>query len=481
MNPPPQLRKDTIVQLRPSSGCSAEGEYNGFSQSSAGTAARKAPLTTVRILAIIATLSIATQVASANWLVHVFRTPNASALIAKNWLSTGAYWGGSERMWGKGNGDHVVRAFQLPGEPLFLAAMFKVLPEYLHKYVHVPIMAMLICALTLVAKQWAGARAALVTGLVATFHPFVALHGVVWDDAFLATALLWTVIAIVCYRGDRSPDRPLVLLSVAFLSGAAAVTRADCQVILLALGATFLFLPKTKSMRATCVAAIAGIALVLVVWGARNQLAVGSFVMGSTHDGITLWESNGPYSRAAVWQGQVEAFSYSSSTMAQHWARTAGMNEVQADAYYRNEAISYVVRHPGSVVQTGILKVFLSLLGIRPNESWHNLRNGVSILANLTVLLVALVGVWHPPRKEQLPLRTLRLILCLTISGVVGALLMLGPIGFRYCLPLEGVLWIFAGQGIAYMIENWREHHAFLGTRIASLGSVMAGDSTGRR
>jgi hypothetical protein len=168
--------------------------------------------------------------------------------------------------------------------------MFRALPEYAHKYVHVPIVAMLLCALTLVAKKWAGARAALITGLVATWHPFVVLHGAVWDDAFLATALLWTVIAIACYRGAQGSDSPGVLLSVAFLSGAAAVTRADCQVILLALAGIFLLLPRTKSMRATCLAAIIGIALALALWGARNRLVLGSFVLGSTHDGITLWE-----------------------------------------------------------------------------------------------------------------------------------------------------------------------------------------------
>jgi hypothetical protein len=461
MKPRLQLNKDIIMQLRLSGRCSAEGEFNGFGQDSA-VLARKAPLTTIRILAIVAILGIATQVASATWFVHVFRTPNASTLIAQNWLRTGAYWGGSERMWGNGHGNHIVRAFQLPGEPLFLAAMFA-LPEYAHKYVHVPIIAMLTCALTLVAKKWAGARVALVTGLVATFHPFVVLHGVVWDDAFLATALLWTVIAIVCYRSDRGPDRPIVLVPVAFLSGAAAVTRADCQVILLLLGATFWLLPETKATRAACVAAIAGMALALVLWGARNKVAVGSFVVGTTHDGITLWESNGPYSREAVWKGQVEAVSYSFSTMAQHWARTAGMNEVQADAYFRHEAISYIVRHPVTVFQTGLLKVFFSLLGIRPNESWHNLRNGVSLLANLAVLLFVFLGFWHPPRQEQLSWRRPRLILCLTITGAVGALLALGPIGFRYCMPLEGLLWMFAGQGVVYVIENRREPDASLG------------------
>jgi len=421
----------------------------------AQTSVQTNALTTAGLLAIIATLSVATQVAAANWWVHVYKTPNASSLIAKNWLASGVYWGGSERMWASGQGAHIVRAFQLPGEPLFLAAAFGVLPESAHKYVHVPVIALLTCALTLVAKKWASTRAALATGLIATCHPFVVLHGVVWDDAFLGTALLWSVIAIVCYRSDRSLGRPFLAI-VAFISGVAALTRSDCQVILLALGASFLFLPGTKAIRSAGVAAIAGIALGLVLWGARNQAAVGAFVIGSTHDGITLWESNGPYARAAVWKGQVEALSYSSSTMGQHWMRTSEMDEVQANAYYRDQAISYMVRHPVSVFQTGILKAFLSLLGIRPNESWRNLRNGVSIVANLAVLPFAFLGVWHPPRKQEPWLRHVRLILCLAITGVVGALLALGPIGFRYCLPLEGLLWIFTGVGIAHVIDRAR-------------------------
>jgi hypothetical protein len=213
-------------------------------------------------------------------------------------------------------------------------------------------------------------------------------------------------------------------------------------------------------------AAIAGILLALAVWGVRNRVVLGSFAVGSTHDGITLWESNGPYSREALRMGQVEALSYSSVTMAPHWGSTAGMDEIQADGYYRSQAISYIVHHAVSVFRTGMLKAFLSIFGIRPNEPWHNLRNGVSILANVLVWLFALIGVLRPPRNGQRMPRSARLFVCLAIIGVVGALLILGPVGFRYCMPMEAVLWILAGHGVALLIPN--RQHAPTGQMVAA-------------
>ena len=77
---------------------------------------------------------------------------------------------------------------------------------------------------------WVGGQVVgLLTGALATFDPFVLVHGPVWDDAFLGAALEWTIFAVLV-RGLASAGQSRLnssqTMGVASLIAAAAATAA---------------------------------------------------------------------------------------------------------------------------------------------------------------------------------------------------------------------------------------------------------------
>src|SRR5437016_13166250 len=101
----------------------------------AGTLAAKSPKL---VLLVVGLVCLATEMSSATWLVRDFETPNASTRIARHLVETGEY--GTP-------GAMSLRAFQLPGEPFYLAAGLRILPVPQQRYLHLPIALLLVVSI----------------------------------------------------------------------------------------------------------------------------------------------------------------------------------------------------------------------------------------------------------------------------------------------------------------------------------------------
>ena len=405
-------------------------------------------------LLFVGAVACVTQIASARWVVPTFETPNAGREIAERIARGGPYeaaYGG--RLWGPNAAlKPRPRAYLLPAEPLYLAAILRAAAPPFRRYAHVPVTVLLIVSVAGAAMALRGPSFGAAVGVFAALQPFVLIHGPVWDDTFLAAAMVWLVVAILFNRAagtERRTHAAALRWPILSAAGAvAALARLEAQLILIALAFATAVVPPARAWRRDAVAIAIGVALALGAWAWRNHSAVGSAMLGSTHDGIALWESNGAYTRDALRAGQVMTLSLDAARMRQHWDSTASMTEVEANAYFRRAAIRYALAHPVDVSGTALLKGVLSLTGIRPEMPIRAPRNLIALVTNVVLLVLAMCGA--PTLLASCSQTTrARVQLVFGIIVTVGMLMLLiGPIGLRYRITLDGVLWIVAVAGL---------------------------------
>jgi hypothetical protein len=411
------------------------------------------PLSTGRVLAIVALVTVLVQIVSAGEGIDKTRRPvNAAQEIADHLRTDGRFEGGD---WVRLKGvvrpqDPPLRAFNLPGYVWYLDVARRATPA-LRRYAQIPVVVLLALAIASVATALGGPQLGLVSGLIATLDPFLVVHGPVLDDAVYGTALEWGIVAVALHRWHRGATPPRTpsapdCVVVAALAALAVLTRPDARLLLMALAVVVWVSPILRPFRVMSVVAVVSASLAVVGWGIRNQRAIGVFDAGSTHDGITLYESNGIVSRRALALGQVDRLSQDSSVMAADWRRTAEMSEAQADAYFQGEAVGYIAMHPLDVVRTAVDKLGVSIVGLRPDRSAFDPRNVVSGIDAAVLLLLAAVAVVRLARLRRGAGAFALLKILSILATVTVALLAIGPAGIRYWLPLRGALWILAAE-----------------------------------
>jgi len=405
-----------------------------------------------RVLLPVAIWCLLLQIASAAIVSRPLDTPNASTEIARNLVDRGEY---GTPAWTVLRGPAAVgdrtllRAYQLPGEPLYLAAGFLVLPPAARRYLHVPIAVLLVVAVTAVALATAGRRVALIAGALLSVDPFLLVHGPVWDDTILAAALEWSALALMFgfLELDRSDRRHAVLrgIGLAGLAGLAAVTRLHAQMVLVLVACSILLLSRRfglARLQPAAVAALIGVTIALGAWGGRNAAVLGRVFVGSTHDGVTLFRANYVTALPSILRtGTAEWFD--DDRLAPQYAAVAGASELDADAYYRRSAVQYARAHPLDVLRTAGVKLVASLTGADLGQPARSLRNTVFVGFNLALLVAAgaaLIMRAFPARDR----RASRLLACAAaaMTLVTVVLLAAGPVGFRYRIDLTGLSYL---------------------------------------
>jgi hypothetical protein len=376
---------------------------------------------------------------------------NAAQDIAAHLAWEGRYEGGN---WVRLKGvvrpqDPPLRAFNLPGYAWYAAVMWRAFPRA-HRYIQIPVVVLLTVSVAWFAAILGGPLLGLVAGLIAALDPFMVVHGPVWDDAVFGTALLWTIFAIAAHRWRHAaaPSRWPELMLLAGLAALAAVTRTEAQVLLLGLAIYIWLFPTLRPLRRMSLAAAVGVVLAVTAWGVRNQHAIGEFLTTSTHDGITLWESNGPLARRALALGQVDRLSEDSTVMRAYWAPTQTLTEAGADAYFRHAATRYIRSHPIDVLETSLAKLAVSVTGVRPEKPLSDRRNLASIIDDAALAALAFTGLVRRFRLLPRQSRMTALGLLLPLAGVMLGFLLIGPAGIRYWLTLRALIWILAAAAI---------------------------------
>ncbi len=387
--------------------------------------------------------------------------PNAALAIASNLAASGRYEGGN---WQRLKGtvvpsDPPLRSYHLPGEPVYLAAGLALHRPALFTYWHVPVAVLLVVAAAAVALALFGPDAALVAGLIAALDPLMVIHGPVYDDTFLGAALFWLVAAIALSRwvttrlprnAARSNVSWIVTAALVILSGWAAVTRTEALVAVVGIAVGCLAIPGLRVLRSTGLAIAFGVILAVGAWGERNAIVQHHFMTGSSHDGVTLWESTEPNAMRALALGQVDALSADSSIIGTIWQQAAGKDEVGANQVFVHAAMQEMRDDPIRVAAFGVRKIGISIAGVRPELPIGTARNLVSILSTLVLVCVAATGAARVARvaRKRDPVRHLAGVgACLLALELLGVLA-LGPVGLRYWILWRPVLWILASLAL---------------------------------
>ena len=183
--------------------------------------------------------------------------------------------------------------------------------------------------------------------------------------------------------------------------------------------------------------------------------------------GITLLEANGPFTRASLRYGQVEYHSSDPQVMGSHWARTAALSEIQADRYYRREALRYFRQHPFDVAGTAAFKLFLSGLGFRPGTPALTPRNVIGVVSSLLVVVLAAIGLRSVILRGASRWReAFGIFTCLGITTVL--ILCVGPVGLRYRLNLDGIFWILSAVALVMAGERFHVRRRTASVHLAS-------------
>ena len=413
-----------------------------------------------KVLVFIAGLCLATQLVSATFLVSNPTSPNAAAVLASSIVERGEF---AVRAWPRtaktaSGAEEPLRAYHLPAEPLYLAAGFRFLPPTLSRYLHVPVTVLFVTAVAAVGV-WVGGRVVgLLAGALATFDPFVLVHGPVWDDAFLGAALEWTVLAMLV-RGLASAGQsqlnssqmPAVAGLIAAAAATAALTRSSSQVVIGLVATTVIAGRTFRPIRTYGWAAIAGLALALAVWGARNQAVLGEFFVGSSHDGITLFESNYATARPSMLRTGI-AERYELEDLGTHFHAVASMTELDANRYFTRQAVAYAARQPADVLATAGLKLFASLTGVNLGQQVATRRNLVALVSNAALLLAGVLG-WLWLSRDRARGEVVLLCYAGAIVAIATCLgLLAGPVGLRYRISAAPLLYL--GAAVA-LVEFW--------------------------
>ena len=381
--------------------------------------------------------------------------PNVALLIAYNVATSGRYEGGS---WIRLKGtesptDPPLRAYHLPGEPLYLAAGLAMRRPVLFTFWHVPVTVLLALATAACALALFGPDAALVTGAIAALDPVTLVHGHVYDDTFLGAALLWAGSAILIRRwvdtasGAGQPPttaQPWLTFALMLAAGWASITRSELFAVFVVTAACCAGIPALTALRRSGVAIAVAILVAGGSWTARNALVLHHPVVGSTHDGLTLWESTAPQAGRALSRGQVDALSTDPAIVEPLWRETAATDEVGANDVFWTAAVRGIWAEPRRVTGLAFHKVLLSVLGVRPEESWASARNAVSIAVAILLAVAAALG-WRRIAATPSPVRHVPAIAAWALALECVVVLAIGPVGIRYWIAGRPLLWILAG------------------------------------
>lgn len=416
-----------------------------------------------RVVAVTCLLCVISQAIVASWptSLEAFHSPNTSTAIARQVAAGGDY---SVRRWDRLRGPDPrndvdeLRMFHLPGSTLYQAAGFTLLGETAQRFMFVPFTVALVTLACWWGCRVGGTVLGALVGAIGLLHPFVQLHGPVWDDATMAAALDWTlatmVVSLLAIPRERRAVRLAVLAGILLCSGVAAVTRASSLPFMAGAAISALSVPGLRPARAAALCIALGAAMSLSAWGARNASVSGSFFVGSTHDGITLWESVYPSAvEAMLRHGQVDQLN--DERMADDFARTRDLSELEAHRFFVARARDYMLENPLAVARTGIIKVAFTASGVDTFEpSLLTLRNVVAVAHNVPLVLLACWSLLRPsfwrglaagrPAGERVCAR-----LVLMGALLVGlAMLFIGPNSLRYRAMIEPVLWIAAASTV---------------------------------
>ena len=296
--------------------------------------------------------------------------------------------------------------------------------------------------------------------LLATLHPYLVWHDVHLNreilDQLLAAAIV--LVALIAVEQGRSLWWSLALGGVL---GLAILGNARLLLLPLLLGVWLLVrLGFAHHGLAALLVVVAGTALVLAPWVARNKVSVGCFAI--TTDSRALWKANNLNTYDVLarggWIDDVPPYPGAPPSPQDAWAiyaktgRIVKVDECAQMTFFRQKVTEFWREHPGEKLRlagqaTRLLwqpKV-LETEGRPGAGTWRDsARSTVEPVFMSILYALALVGLFVVPRSFA--------VLALLLLGYQTLMAMLFAGATRYRVPWDFLLAIMAAAGIAWIL-----------------------------
>jgi 4-amino-4-deoxy-L-arabinose transferase-like glycosyltransferase len=330
-------------------------------------------------------------------------------------------------------------AGDVPGFPLFLAGLRAVFgPGLIWIYLaQVILSAATVLLVYLIGSELFSAKAGLIAAAFASVAPLLLLFVATPLSEVLYTFLATAFLALYV-RARRSPAWAL---AAGLVGGAAVMTR---PVLAIFVGLLGLIMLARKGRRGLGLALLAGFALVLAPWVIRNAVAFGEFIPLSSRGGFEFYLGN-----AADSTGGTGGHLAWGSDVKMPPGPAPGVSENAWSGQLARQAIDNLITQPGLFWQRLPGKIWNMW---RPTWAGASMRNLVMV-GGIYIVLVCLALLC--PFSAACRKRSGVLWGYLGYHVLVHALIY-GIV--RYRIPVEPVLCVLAGQGLALLTGSRSKH-----------------------
>ncbi len=338
-------------------------------------------------------------------------------------------------------------AFWPPGYPAFLALLgAEVTPVRIVQALLGALTALLVYAL---ARRYLGRRQSLLAAALTAIYPlYIYTAGSFYPVALLA--FLICSIFLLLLRALQKGGRLGVFLAGLLGGYATLISASALPAMLLTIPWLWIEGEREKRRRGRSLALYFALALVLVVggWTARNASHFGRPIPVSLNGGYNLWLGNYPGVKATTGNRWTEEMQEEYRALAEE-----NPGEAALDTALRSKAFEYIGESPGRFLGLSIAKG-LNLWRLYPQPMTEDrpglnaeklisiLSYGVALPFALFFLLVSL---------KRWPGARLALIFFLAYTAIHAVVLS----KFRFRLPLDGILLIFAAGGLGALLKTF--------------------------
>ncbi len=282
----------------------------------------------------------------------------------------------------------------------------------------------------------------LAVGLAAVYIVLFYTAGVFYPQT-LAAFLLTALLTLLCEHPVSAPLPVSRILLAGLLAGCLVLTLPTFLFIFPVLLAWLVYY-----RRAWKAAALMAMMVLLITgaWAVRNYLALDAWVFVSTNGGENLLLGNSPQTTANAGT-LVDISSF------RQQADALGLNEVQRDAYFRQQALDYICAHPVAAARLYFSK-FLNYFNYRNQLATQSeaspLRDLAMLFTYVPLLVLAILRLVLSKGKLH-PVEVLFALLYLA-SALVQAVFFTR---IRFRLPFDYCLIALAAGFLAQRIQSW--------------------------
>lgn len=252
---------------------------------------------------------------------------------------------------------------------------------------------------------------------------------------------------------ESGPVRPWLALLAGLVGGLLTLTVPTFGVTAVGLAAWLAWRQRASGRGVswrTVAVLVVGLALLPLLWCARNAAQLHAFVPVSTNDGVNLILGNSPHATAD---------SGTSVDISAYQRQAAQLDEVASDHFYTDQALTWIGQHPGHAAVLYAEKVannFNYRDDLATTSQGSTAQNLVSAAGYYPILLLALLRL---ALFRRWPVRPTEKLVALTV--VVNVLLL--AVFFtrlRFRVPLDGLTIVLAASTVTHFLSTRRRRPA---------------------